>query len=191
MQHQIRIIDNQKPCGWIVDLRGNTGGNMWPMLIGIGPVLGKGLAGSFIDADGNQVDWAYLDGKGLLGDEVISQVNGAPYQIANPEAPVAVLFGEGTASSGEVIVISFIGRPNTRTFGGSSAGYTTGNDEFELSDGAYIFLTTVIDADRTGKVYRSVIVPDVRVDGNNYIPGPIPAEALQWLREQPACAGDK
>src|SRR5215472_4943040 len=37
----------QKPDGWLVDLRGNDGGNMWPMLAGIGPVLGEGDLRSF------------------------------------------------------------------------------------------------------------------------------------------------
>src|ERR1700727_3834452 len=37
----------QSPKGWIVDLRGNTGGNMWPMLAGIGPILGDGVVGAF------------------------------------------------------------------------------------------------------------------------------------------------
>ncbi len=27
-------------CGWVVDLRSNTGGNMWPMLAGLKPFLG-------------------------------------------------------------------------------------------------------------------------------------------------------
>src|SRR5262249_15332217 len=29
--------------GWIVDLRGNSGGNMWPMVAGIGPLLGDSV----------------------------------------------------------------------------------------------------------------------------------------------------
>ena len=37
-------------CGWVIDLRGNVGGNMWPMLLAIGPLLGDGLAGSFVGA---------------------------------------------------------------------------------------------------------------------------------------------
>ena len=55
-------IAAQNPKGWIVDLRGNTGGNMWPMLTGIGPILGDGPAGSFVAADGN-ITWFYQDGK--------------------------------------------------------------------------------------------------------------------------------
>ncbi len=55
-------LSAQNPKGWIVDLRGNTGGNMWPMLTGIGPILGDGVVGSFVAADGN-IPWFYKDGK--------------------------------------------------------------------------------------------------------------------------------
>src|SRR5262249_36338445 len=46
---QQRISDTlmSKPSGWIVDLRGNGGGNMWPMIVGVGPVLGSGTLGFF------------------------------------------------------------------------------------------------------------------------------------------------
>lgn len=187
MQKHIAEIDRQTPCGWIVDLRGNTGGNVWPMLLGIGPILGEGKAGSVIDADGNQTDRAYLDGKAMFGTEVGSEVIGKPYHLANPDAPVAVLFGNRTASSGEAIVISFIGRRNTRSFGSSSGGYTTANEDFKLSDQAILFLATAVMADRTGKVYGDVILPDVLTEGDNNQAGPPPEEALQWLSDQPAC----
>ena len=49
IQDQIKIMDHPYNIGWIVDLRGNGGGNMWPMLAGIGPILGEGIAGYFID----------------------------------------------------------------------------------------------------------------------------------------------
>lgn len=187
MQNHVQEIDKINPCGWIIDLRGNNGGNMWPMLIGIGPLLGEGKAGSWIDADGNQVDWFYEAGKGLIGDEVVSEVTSQPYHLTRPDAPVAVLFGEETLSSGEIIAISFVGRPNTRSFGSASGGLTTANSRFDLSDGAIIFLTTAVDADRTGKVYGDAIIPDVQIEGDNESPGPVPAEALQWLNSQLAC----
>lgn len=104
-----------------------------------------------------------------------------------PDAPVAVLFENRTASSGEVIVISFIGRRNTRSFASSSAGYTTSNEGFKLSDQAIIFLATAVMADRTGRVYGDVIIPDVITEGNNNCAGPIPDESMQWLGDQPAC----
>ena len=57
IQAAIRQADRAELAGWIVDLRGNTGGNMWPMLAGFGPVLGEGTAGFFIDPDGVGVPW--------------------------------------------------------------------------------------------------------------------------------------
>jgi len=45
VQDQIRAADGPALAGWIVDLRGNGGGNMWPMIAGVGPVLGEGIAG--------------------------------------------------------------------------------------------------------------------------------------------------
>jgi carboxyl-terminal processing protease len=185
MQMQIQKIDQQHPCGWIVDLRGNSGGDMWPMLIGIGPILGDGKAGSFVDADSIQTDWAYQDGKGLDNGQVAIEVIKQPYHLAHPNPPVAVLFDTNTASSGEVIVISFVGRPNTRSFGRNSAGLTTGNSMFVLSDGAKIVLTVANEMDRTGRVYGQAISPDVQVANND--PSLIPDEALQWLAGQPAC----
>ena len=62
VQAQIRAADNDRVVGWLVDLRGNRGGNLWPMLAGIGPVLGDGLAGAFIDPDGNVTHWGYAAG---------------------------------------------------------------------------------------------------------------------------------
>jgi C-terminal processing protease CtpA/Prc len=57
IQEQIRNQDHQGIAGWIVDLRGNTGGNMWPMLAGVGPILGEGLAGHFIEPNGVEEPW--------------------------------------------------------------------------------------------------------------------------------------
>src|SRR4051794_21904980 len=48
IQDQIRGADRPGLAGWIVDVRGNGGGNMWPMVAGVGPVLGEGIAGYFI-----------------------------------------------------------------------------------------------------------------------------------------------
>jgi carboxyl-terminal processing protease len=81
IQDLIRELDGQDPCGWIVDLRENTGGNMWPMLAGLGPILGDGKAGTFVDADGQKVDWSYRDGRALLESEMLAEVNGAAYRL--------------------------------------------------------------------------------------------------------------
>lgn len=194
-QQVIRDLDAQNPCGWIVDLRENNGGTMWPMLAGIGPILGDGDVGAFVDSYGHKAVWSYRSGQAMLDGHINTQVNGQPYQLKASFPPVAVLTGVNTASSGEAIVIAFRGRPNTRSFGLYTAGLTTANDPFGLSDGAVIVLTTSVEADRTGQVYRDRIDPNEVVDDVKQftflMDEAIPQPAIDWLISQPACSGQK
>jgi carboxyl-terminal processing protease len=41
VQRRIAAADKAGLSGWIVDLRGNGGGSMWPMVAGLGPILGR------------------------------------------------------------------------------------------------------------------------------------------------------
>lgn len=180
----------QSPKGWIVDLRGNTGGNMWPMLTGIGPVLGDGPVGSFVAADGN-VTWFYLDGKtgtrNPAGLETVSlSLDEEPVLQTPSSAPVAVLVDSSTASSAEAITIAFHGRPNTRFFGTHTAGKSTAVQPFKMDDGAELYLTTAIDADRSGKAYPDGFTPDQVIATNSAnIPqegsDPVVLAAQSWL----------
>ncbi len=163
-------LSAQNAQGWIVDLRGNTGGNMWPMLTGIGPILGDGLVGSFVAADGN-VTWFYQDGKtgtrNPAGLETVSlALEDAPV-LMTPSSPVAVLVDSSTASSAEAITIAFHGRPDTRFFGTRTAGKSTAVQPFKLDDGAELYLTTAIDADRSGKAYPDGFTPDEVIPYNS------------------------
>src|SRR5205814_410832 len=131
----------------------NTGGNMWPMLAGVGPILGDGSVGSFVANDGN-VSWFYQDGKtgtrNPAGLETVSLTLQEEPALQTPSvAPVAVLVDSSTASSAEAITIAFHGRPASRSFGTRTAGKSTAVQPFKLDDGAELFLTTAIDADRS------------------------------------------
>src|ERR1700722_828722 len=155
-------LETQNPGGWIVDLRGNTGGNMWPMLTGIGPILGDGAVGSFVAAGGN-VTWFYKDGetgtRNPAGLETVSlTLQEGPVMSAS--APVAVLVDGSTASSAEAIAIAFHGWAATRFFGTKTAGKSTAVQPFKLDDGAELYLTTAIDADRTGQAFPEGFTPD-------------------------------
>jgi carboxyl-terminal processing protease len=157
-------LTSQNPQGWIVDLRGNTGGNMWPMMTGIGPILGDGAVGSFVAADGNMT-WFYQDGRtgtrNPAGLETVSLTLDEEPSLQSPsKAPVAILVDSSTASSAEAITIAFHGRPDTRSFGTRTAGKSTAVQPFKLDDGAEIYLTTAIDADRTGKAFPNGFTPD-------------------------------
>ncbi len=181
-------LSAQNPIGWIVDLRGNTGGNMWPMLTGIGPILGEGVVGSFLAADG-KIPWFYQDGKSgtrnTAGLETVSlNLQDTPLRVT-PLAPVAVLVDSSTASSAEAVSIAFHGREGTRFFGQRTAGKSTAVQPFRLSDGAELYLTTAIDADRTGKPFPDGLTPDEVFPSVNAMPqeasDPVVIAAQAWL----------
>ncbi|WP_019588115.1 S41 family peptidase [Deinococcus apachensis] len=188
-QGLIRRIDETPTCGWIVDLRRNRGGNMWTMLAGVGPILGEGKLGSFIDAQGTS-EWTYQKGTSQLGGETLSSVS-HPYQLKRPSPPVAVLTSRLTASSGEMTTIAFRGRPDTRSFGEATRGIPTGNVSQPLSDGALLVLTGALSQDRSGRTYEGRIQPDqtVGTDWSQFGSEQDPAvrAARDWLSQQPGC----
>jgi hypothetical protein len=194
----LRDLDAASPCGWVVDVRLNPGGNMWPMLAGIGPVLGEGEVGRFVAPDGATARWWSRDGQaGVVSPggvaSVLARVSVAPYRLKRPMPPVAVLTGPVTASSGEAVVTAFRGRPDTRSFGRSTAGLSTANLAYRLSDGAVINLTVSTFADRTGRLYGQSIAPDEVIPVSNITRDPATDQtlraAVEWLREQPPCRG--
>jgi carboxyl-terminal processing protease len=151
----------QKPNGWLVDLRGNGGGNMWPMLAGIEAVLGEGDLGSFQAPGGGGSTWFLKNGTASTRPGVPQSVqSGTPGPT--PDLPwVAVLFDRGTASSGEAVSIAFAGRPHARSFGEHTAGFSTANQNVPLPDGAMLLLCSSVEADRTGRRYPDGVDPDV------------------------------
>jgi C-terminal processing protease CtpA/Prc len=108
-----------------------------------------------------------------------------PLRLTRPAPPVALLVSRSTASSGEAVVVSFLGRDRTRTFGLPTAGFSTANQTFGLPDGALLVVTTAVMADRTGRRHGGAIAPDVVTPARS---GQDVAAAKAWLTGQPGCA---
>jgi C-terminal processing protease CtpA/Prc len=169
-------------CGWIVDLRQDWGGNMWPMLGGLSGLLDAGPFGSFVGGEAPERWVRHEDGTiGVEGSDGPPSFV-APRPLKAGAAPVAVLIGPSTASSGEMTAIAFVGRPHTRFFGAPSAGLTTGNRPVRLSDGASINVTGRYVQDRTGRAYTGPVQPDEAVADEAAV-----ESATAWLRGQ-GCA---
>jgi hypothetical protein len=175
IQAQIRGADRSGLVGWIVDLRGNGGGNMWPMVAGVGSVLGEGVLGFFVDPTGATSTWTYQNGVAANGGVPNSHVT-ASYVLLHPAPRVAVLTDRGVASSGEAVTVAFRGRPQTRSFGSATCGLSTSIRGFTLSDGAVLGLNTSVDADRNRVSYGDVIQPDEGVAGD----GEVVQRAIAW-----------
>jgi hypothetical protein len=162
-------------CRIVVDLRGNTGGNMYPMLYGLAPLLGREPYGYFFDVSGMARPWRVagaMHGRGIeLDDEQWS---------GQMHARVAVLIDRRTASAAEDTAIAFAGRAGTRFFGENSGGFLTGNISVPLPDGAMLAITTSFLGGRNGVRYDDRLAPDqVTPPGDATLNA-----AISWLQAQ-------
>lgn len=163
--------NRDKINGVVLDLRGNTGGDMGPMATAVSSLL----------PDGELMYYHYrsYDVPVTLKDGVISNAGTGGKSLYPDEklkVPVAILTDGMTASSGETLTLCFRGLENVKTFGAPTAGYTSVNMLYSLYDGAQMYLTVAFDKARTGEIFKETsIEPDVATDS------PLEA-ALEWLR---------
>lgn len=190
LKGRIYRLDDPAVCGWIVDLRANGGGNMWPMMAGLAPLLGEGESGAFISPKGKTVWGIDPRGEPFVGSTKPSATTQTRF-IQNGNAYTAVLIGARTASSGEAIAVAFRGKPNVRSFGESTRGLSTANSTVSLSDGALMAITTSVFADRTGATYGNKIVPDEVVataaPDSSATEDPVVIAASKWLNSVNTC----
>lgn len=153
---KIEELNAQKPKGWILDLRENGGGMFYPMLAALSPMLDKQNVIGTVDAEG-QYAFFELDRDGNLfeGKQKVHHFNitKIPQRITKP---IVVMVSKKTSSSGEFSTIAFAGQKNVTIIGQNTMGLTSGNQEYKLSDGAFLVLTTGNIVDRNKKEYAEV-----------------------------------
>lgn len=156
-------LKSQKAGKWIIDLRYNGGGNMYPMLEGLAPILGDGVIGGAKDFNGKPISiWKIKDSDFYYDDELAVDL---PDNCRFKSPPkVAVLTSQYTTSSGEVVAVAFKGRSNTRFFGENTSGFTTVTGWQTIKDNLVMSISTAFYNDRKGTIYRDYIDVDERVD---------------------------
>jgi carboxyl-terminal processing protease len=167
IRNAIASLNHKHIKGWIIDLRVNTGGNMYQMLAGLGLLLGDGPLGGFVNQHNqSQGEWFIKNGNIFIDTTQVSNIPDDQSPSAK-QIPIAVLISGQTASSGEVVAISTVGRKNTVLIGENSAGFTTGNKGFKINEYAGLNLAVDFDKDRTGKVYKSYVAPTILINGGD------------------------
>jgi carboxyl-terminal processing protease len=177
---QMAATDDLGLVGWIVDLRGNGGGNMWPMLAALHPFLSD-TVGFFITGDDRRIGWRVQGGASYSG---VSQAAVAPDGIYTPVGStqrVAVLIDKRVGSSGEATAIAFRGRSETRFFGDSTCGVSTAIGSVAMPGGHLLGIAGAWMADRSGTIYGNGIAPDEIIAD----PAAVLTRAIEWLRETP------
>ena len=155
--------------GVCIDLRGNHGGNMYPMIAAVHRFLPDDILLKFKMRRRFRsvmpINKEFV--ANLVGVEIESRIN----------CPVAILTDEETASSGEAVLLCFRGLDNVRVFGSPTAGYASANESIILDNGSILALTVSCDIARTGEIFcDDPIVPDVETESPE-------EDALLWLKE--------
>jgi len=164
-----RLTELQKhnPKGWILDLRDNIGGMFYPMYAAISPLLNDQKVIATKDAKGEITYFAYKNGKFYEGKNLAHQFNLKNKGISTVTRPLVILINKKTGSSGEFAAISFAGQKNVKFIGENTQGLTSGNQEYKLSDGAFLVLTIGNTVDRNQKEYTKIgegLSPDFKIE---------------------------
>lgn len=158
-QRIIHDLEGQGARGWIVDLRRSLGQDMYPMIAGLGPLIGEDDCCFLVDPDGERQPITYASG--VVSEGLTERITVEDsYTLVHPDAPVAVLIGPLTTGAGEFAALALRNRPATRFFGQSTFGVPTRHETIRLTDGAMLSLTVRLGADRTGEFFDGPIRPD-------------------------------
>lgn len=173
---------------WIIDLRLNTGGNVWPMLSCLAAIIGDGKIGGLKFIDGSPDEETFIKEGKPYGNNQFYSIPNITCPLPKTGTPVVVLTGPMTGSSGEVVLAAFKGRPNTIIIGEQTSGYVTSNSNFELRPNIYLFLATAFIKDRNDRHYTDGIEPDIRIlDGDNFYDlekDRKVQKAIEWLKNK-------
>lgn len=179
LQRLLLHFHKKKPIGWIVDLRNNTGGWEYPMIAGMGPLLGEGILAYEVNRDGkieNEYSYAKLNKKSILTKqiELIDSV-----VIFNEKPPIVVLIGNETGSAGELLTLCFLDNPNTILLGTPTYGVPTGIAGFFMPDSTMICVTSSVLKNRNMKGNGKPIQPYIYESDNTKIL----SKAFKWIDE--------
>lgn len=186
------IDKNHKPKAWIVDLRLNGGGTMWPMLTGLSDLLGEGKIGSFYDPNTDTHEhWLMKDQDMWIDTFHITDYGVAKLGKTHTDLstlPVVVLTSRRTSSSGEVVALAFRNRPSTILMGEPTAGYTTGTNWQPLTDEVVLQVAINCYADRHGNTFPGTgITPGLELSGaanfDNLEQDMYVKKAIDWIEK--------
>lgn len=159
LQNLLRKLAKQGAINWIIDLRNNTGGNCWPMLAGMGPLIGEGICGYFVKPE-RTTSIRYQQGKAWHGNTIMCAVSSPFTLMEEQKKNIVVLTGPRTSSAGEILALAFRGMNNVRFMGEATAGLTTGNAPYTMMDGSMLILSVCREADRKGVIAEGKLQPD-------------------------------
>ncbi|WP_343692664.1 S41 family peptidase [Chitinophaga sp.] len=177
-------MQQQHVKGLIIDFTKMEGGSTLPFLCGFAPLIHQTVLLGYKDNKGHRT-------------QIVQYKNGIYHKHRNKTTrlcyltnytpleslPIAIVTGKYTASAGEMILISFLGLPNVKTFGEPTLGVPTGKTSIFLADSAFISLASSTTYDRNKNDYVTAIQPDVAFELTHLSEQELYAIAINWLNE--------
>jgi len=175
--------------GWVIDLRGNFGGNIHPMLTGLYPFFGDTVIASFLIKNMGKGEYIFSNGfliETHLNKPVFTFQSYKKNSLQPDKRKVAILIDNKVASSGEIVSIAFCDRPNTKFFGTQTAGIPTIVRNWTLSDNAVLGIVVGVFLNKQKQEYHSALIPSVYVAQQNDNPNldETITKALEYLLDK-------
>ena len=179
-------LSKRKPKGYIIDLRRNLGGTVYPMISGMGELLqNRDLGGTTKEGKKYDDKWVLKNGNFHFGENSLSNIPEIKCNIFTDDIPIVVLIGRYTASSGEVVASALKGQNNIKLIGEQTAGYSTTNSWFYIADDISLnpSISFYMSEDKT--VHKDGIFPDIEIIENlnmeDLLSGKVMNEAIKWI----------
>lgn len=162
-------FDRRQVKGTIIDLRQMEGGTYIPFVTGLAPLIDSEQLIGFMDRNGKKGRTVrYKNGIYYKQGRKKTRLGYLSYydKPGIASLPIAVLTGQYTASSGEMILLTLKDLPQVRTFGAPTYGVPTGKANFFLPDSSMISLTNTVCFDRNKNIHSGPIQPNLPCDEN-------------------------
>ncbi|WP_046757745.1 S41 family peptidase [Kordia jejudonensis] len=178
-------LKSKKPIGWIIDLRCNIGGNMNPMMAGLGELISDtNLGGDTKDGLNFNSKWKFENGNFYENGYAHFKADLKCEELINT-GKIAVLTSIYTASAGEVVASSLKGQDNVKLIGQKTSGLSSTNGWFVLTEKWVFAPMTAYYMSKDKTVHYNGIIPDVKIKEElnltNLKSGETVEEAIKWI----------
>jgi carboxyl-terminal processing protease len=179
---------NKPVKGWIIDLRANMGGSMYPMMAALSFLIGDIKFTGSTNTNHQVEHWWSIKNGDVFFDNYPGTASGFHCMKEQIKAPVVLLTSFYTVSSGEIVVTAFKQRPRTLQIGDTTGGLVTNNHWMPIGNDAVLNLSKGYYADRKGKEYRAGIPADMVIkadeDFDDLLNDKKVQAAIKWLKKK-------
>jgi hypothetical protein len=178
---------NKPVKGWIIDMRANMGGSMYPMMAALSFLIGDIKFTGSTNTNHLVENWWSIKKGDVYFDNYAGTASGLHCMKEQTKAPVVLLTSFYTVSSGEIVVTAFKQRRRTVQIGDTTGGLVTNNHWMPIGNDAVLNLSKGYYTDRKGKEYRAGIPPDIVIKADENFEELLKDKkvqaAIKWLKK--------